>query len=389
LKPARPGRKLVKAVARFDLRNSLKLGIVLAVIGALIVYFDNPPGRQTDTGSLGGLTYYGQAAGRVAPPLEGISHWLNGGPVEMEALRGKVVLVDFWTYSCVNCVRTFPYLRDWHYKYADKGLVIIGVHTPEFEFEKVRANVEEAVQRYELPYLVAMDNDRRTWRAYENRYWPRDYLIDKTGMIRYDHIGEGDYETTEQWIQVLLAETGVSLPDTAVKEGPQVAPEHLARLTRELYGGYDFGVFGFGSRDIGNEIGHMPNQVVTYSPPDRQVEGWIYLNGPWFNHSDRLSHAGTSIEDFIQVRYYARKAQAVLGSEDGAPVVVTLVLDGAPLDEASRGDDVTLLPDGRSVVVVDGHRLYNLVSTPDFGTHQLRLTSDSDRFSFYTFTFGW
>ncbi|MEK6869480.1 MAG: thioredoxin family protein, partial [Nanoarchaeota archaeon] len=142
-----------------------------------------------------------------APELAGIAGYINTNPeIKIQNLKGKVVLVDFWTYTCINCIRTFPYLKDWHNKYADKGLVIVGVHTPEFEFEKKYENVKSAVEKYGLKYAVVQDNNYETWRAYKNRYWPHKYLIDIDGFIRYDHIGEGAYAETERVIQELLKE---------------------------------------------------------------------------------------------------------------------------------------------------------------------------------------
>ena len=142
----------------------------------------------------------------LAPELTGITGWINSEPVTLESLRGKVVLVNFWTFACINCQRTLPYVKEWHRKYADEGLVILGVHTPEFRFEKDRDNVVEAVQGYGLEYAIAQDNDKKTWRAYGNRWWPAKYLIDKDGYIRDYHKGEGQYQRTDQKIRELLAE---------------------------------------------------------------------------------------------------------------------------------------------------------------------------------------
>ena len=141
-----------------------------------------------------------------APDFVGIEKWINSEPLKIEQLRGKVVLVDFWTYTCINCIRTLPYLKDWDKKYHDKGLVIVGVHTPEFEFEKKYENVLKAVNEYQLKYAVAQDNNYATWSVYQNRYWPHKFLIDIDGYIRYDHIGEGSYDETEKMIQLLLKE---------------------------------------------------------------------------------------------------------------------------------------------------------------------------------------
>ena len=136
----------------------------------------------------------------------GLASWINSEPLTLEGLRGNVVLVDFWTYSCINCIRTLPYVKDWYGKYADQGLVVIGMHTPEFSFEKERDNVIEAAKRFGLEYPIAQDNDFVTWRAFDNMYWPSKYLFDRNGVIRYTHIGEGAYEETERMIQQLLAE---------------------------------------------------------------------------------------------------------------------------------------------------------------------------------------
>src|SRR3989338_3704157 len=171
--------------------------------------------------------------------------WLNSKPLTMAGLQGKVVLVDFWTYSCVNCIRTQSHLNEWHEKYADQGLVIIGVHTPEFEFEKEYENVKAAVEKYGLKYTVVQDNDYATWRAYKNRYWPHKYLIDIDGFIRYDHIGEGAYAETERVIQELLKEKmereGSVKPLEAVKGTIEAVDVDFVKVrTPEIYFGYGF-----------------------------------------------------------------------------------------------------------------------------------------------------
>ncbi|MGY0557301.1 MULTISPECIES: thioredoxin family protein [unclassified Lysobacter] len=140
----------------------------------------------------------------LAPEFTGINHWINSEPLRMEELRGEVVLVEFWTYSCINCIRVMPYVKKWHERYQDKGLVVVGVHTPEFGYEKSTKNVEAAVKRFGIEYAVAQDNGYRTWNAYGNRYWPALYLVDRNGRVAYRHFGEGDYERTEAVIRQLL-----------------------------------------------------------------------------------------------------------------------------------------------------------------------------------------
>ena len=158
----------------------------------------------------------GKTGGRVgdqAPDFQGIANWINSDPLTMEELRGKVVLIDFWTYTCVNCIRTMPYLKRWHAKYADKGLIIVGVHSPEFEFEKLTPNVVDRANTFGLTYPIAQDNDFATWRAYSNRAWPAKYLVDKDGVVRYKHFGEGSYNETEQQIRELLISAGAEVSD--------------------------------------------------------------------------------------------------------------------------------------------------------------------------------
>ncbi|MBQ5948854.1 thioredoxin family protein [Massilia sp. ST3] len=146
------------------------------------------------------------ASASPAPEFTGINNWLNSPPLSMQQLRGKVVLVDFWTYTCINCIRTLPYVKSWHEKYKDKGLVVVGVHTPEYPFERSSSNVQAAIKRFGIPYAVAQDNRYATWQAYANQYWPAVYLVNKQGQVVYSHFGEGDYAETEARIRALLAE---------------------------------------------------------------------------------------------------------------------------------------------------------------------------------------
>jgi thiol-disulfide isomerase/thioredoxin len=202
------------------------IGVVSLIVG-FAVYFNSPELNKVTGLSQGGVTtnfipatQVAQEGGnnsidksqfKKAPEFEKVTGYINTKPTSLADLKGKVVLVDFWTYSCINCIRTIPYLVDWNEKYADKGLVIVGVHAPEFEFEKNADNVKDAVKRFGIKYPVIQDNDKGTWNAYENQYWPRKYLIDHEGYVRYDHIGEGGYTETERVIQALLHERNAGL----------------------------------------------------------------------------------------------------------------------------------------------------------------------------------
>src|SRR5918995_6098215 len=198
--------------------SALLTGVaVVTLIVGFAVYFNNPELNQQSVGSINqnskdeisnAKLSIDKSQFKKAPEFKGITSYINSNETKLSDLKGKVVLVDFWTYSCINCIRTLPYLVDWNQKYSDKGLVIVGIHAPEFEFEKNINNVKQAVTRFGIEYPVLLDNDHRTWDAFQNSYWPRKYLVDSEGFIRYDHIGEGGYVETENAIRNLLAEQG-------------------------------------------------------------------------------------------------------------------------------------------------------------------------------------
>lgn len=331
-----------------------------------------------------GQTTVAPFPGFSAPELEAIHAWINTGPLTLSDLRGKVVLVDFWTYTCINCIRTLPYLTDWHAKYADSGLVIVGVHSPEFSFEQKLENVQSAVAKYDIRYPVALDNDFRTWRAYQNRYWPHKFLIDKNGVIRYHHIGEGEYATTEMWIQRLLKEVSPALPQTPIVERDRPVPrELLMRMTPELYAGSERGI-------IGNGLGLYGKEDVVFTDTAYHDEDTIYLRGSWFIDKEEARHTRVAkdFEDYVLLRYSARSVNLVINSQAQEPFRVRVTLDGAPLDESNKGADVFIADDGYSYIEVRENRLYNLVDAPDFRGRELQVAVESDAFAFYAFTFG-
>ena len=338
------------------------------------------------------------AEGPLAPELEGIVGWINSEPLTLEGLRGKVVLIDFWTYTCINCIRTFPFLRDWHAKYADDGLVIIGVHTPEFEFEKKWENVQNAMQEHGLGWAVAQDNDYGTWNAFDNHFWPAKYLIDKDGVIRYTHFGEGSYGETEAKIRELLQEIGNDLKDKVFIYPADPLPDQTyitrrgfgARITPELYAGYERGCY-FGNNYVGHsEHCDSLDQVVEYQAPDFPPRDRIYLQGPWYNGEESLTHARetSDFEDYMVLNYSARSVNVVIRPEGEALFKVLVTLDGLPLDETNKGEDVVIDQDGRSFLHVDAPKLYKVVETPSYGSHVLQLSSNSTDFAIFAFTFG-
>lgn len=324
-----------------------------------------------------------------APELEGIYAWVNSAPLTLASLRGKVVLLDFWTYTCVNCIRTLPYLKQWYSSYRDLGFVIIGVHSPEFQFEHELTNVQQAVIRHGLKYPVALDNDFKTWNNFRSRAWPTKYLIDKDGYIRYRHIGEGGYAETEERIQELLQEAGIAVAvGSAINPmAGEFDPTIWARTTIELYLGYRrFSAYSY----LGNPEGHQPDYPTRYNDYGLRRPNQFYLHGYWTVTEESLDHArGTQThEDYIVLQYSARSVNLVMKprSSDGFRSLVTL--DGAALSTANKGDDVVIESDGRSYLVVREPRMYNVVKDREFSTHELKIYADSEVFSAFAFTFG-
>ena len=249
---------------------------------------------------------------RPAPEFSGISAWLNSPPLTTEGLRGKVVLVQFWTYSCINCLRTLPYVTKWHEQYKDKGLVVVGVHTPEFAFEKERANVETAIKRLGIHYPVAQDNQYRTWRAFGNQYWPAAYLIDGSGTIVATQFGEGGYQQMENAIARLV---GDRTPIAPTRD-----PDLSAVSTPEMYLGSeknDGAIVETQDAGRGERTYALPDSV----PPNR-----FALSGPWNVTDDRATSSADG--DEIVLRFNAPKVNLVAGSQ--SPQTLSVIVDGTP-----------------------------------------------------------
>ena len=290
----------------------------------------------------------------VMPPLTGATRWLNSPPLSPESLRGKVVLVDFWTYSCINCIRAIPYVRAWARKYAPHGLVVIGVHTPEFAFEKEEANVRRAMAELGVSWPVAQDNDFRIWRAFDNRYWPAHYFIDAQGRIRHHHFGEGEYDRSERVIRQLLAEAGrTGLPGGLVDpkaQGAEAPPDFAQVKSPETYIGYNRGV----------NFAAAPFPVKHDQPADYRTAASLALNqwgldGRWTIGAEmsRAERAGAK----ITFRFEARDLHLVLGpGPGGRPVRFRVTLDGAPPGDAHGADT-----DAQGMGNVTGERLYQLI----------------------------
>jgi thiol-disulfide isomerase/thioredoxin len=326
------------------MRKLLTLTVLLIVVVLAILQFSPSllPGKEASPRDH-----------RAAPEFSGISAWLNSPPLTMESLRGKVVLVQFWTYSCINCLRTFPYVTKWYEKYKDKGLVVVGVHTPEFAFEKERANVETAIKRFGITYPVAQDNQYITWRAFGNQYWPAEYLIDKSGSIVATQFGEGSYQQLENAIARLV---GDPMPAAQATD-----PDLSAIETPELY---------LGSEKNDGAIVDSQNSAVgerSYTPPDSVPQHRFALSGNWNLAGDRATSSAE--DDEILLRFSAPKVNLVAGSASAQ--TVSIIVDGTP----------------QPPVTIDGNRLYSLFSGTS-GEHVLRLRAPKAGLSVYTFTFG-
>ena len=220
-----------------EIKTGIVFGIIIAIglgmLGMLFVSLDETNLVNQNT-VIDSFLKIDNSEFKKAPNLVGIAHYLNTTPEELtEKIEDSVVLYDIWTYSCINCIRTLPYITSWDEKYADQGLLVIGIHSPEFEFEKNAENVKIAIEKYGINYPVVLDNDMKTWKAFENNYWPRKYIADHEGNLRYDHIGEGSYHETEKVIQQLLNERSIALGIENISENKLVTIEHLTIMNNK------------------------------------------------------------------------------------------------------------------------------------------------------------
>lgn len=324
---------------------------------------------------------------QVRAPEFGRGQWLNvDHPLTLSGLRGQAVLVDIWEYTCINCLRTLPYLHEWHRRYAGCGLTIIGVHTPEFRFGRERQQIEAAITELDIPYPVLMDDAFETWDAFANRYWPSKYLIDQRGYIRYQSHGEGGYDDFERAIQAVLHEENplLDLPPVMQPLRAEDRPGAVCyRPTPELAAGLRYGA-------LGNPQGYASGAPVFYTLPEERVPGAFYLEGAWQAGNEYLAFEGRA-EGTIRLPYEAVEVNAVLTPHIDTvermlhpqTVAIEIWQDDLPLPEARRGADVTA--EGR--VLIDRPRMYNLVRNAGFEQHELTLRVRTRGFAVYSFSF--
>lgn len=288
-----------------------------------------------------------------APEFTGIDHWLNSDPLTIAGLKGKVVLVDFWTYSCINCIRTLPFVTKWYDTYKDQGLVVVGIHTPEFEFEKDTGNVADAIKRFNINYPVAQDNEYATWNAFNNEYWPAEYLIDQKGNIVYEHFGEGQYDHTENAIRELLNMNTAVAPENGQDLSGIQSPEMYFETTRLQYLTPDQ---------------HPSTNPQTYSLTQNLGLNNFALNGSWqftADHATLTKGPGT-----IRLHYHSANVYMVASADK--PITITVVLDGQTANQ----------------ITIQSSQLYQLIKSDTSGDHTIDIQIPDAGFNAFTFTFG-
>ncbi len=306
--------------------------------------------QATDSGVVQGSVDFKDVG--PAPELKGINQWLNSDPLTIASLKGKVVLIDFWTFSCINCIRTLPYVTKWYDTYHDKGFVIIGVHTPEFAFEKEASNVRDAINRFNIKYPVAMDNNYSTWNAFSNQYWPAEYLINKEGHVVYTHFGEGNYDHTENAIRELL-----NMPDSTSAKTSELGNIQ----SPEMY---------FGTSRLQNlSSSQKPSSTpYTYQLPPTLALNNFALDGQWQFDGEKATLVG----DTGKIKLHFSSGKVFIVAQSGKPVTLKILVDGKPqLD-----------------VVVNKSQLYQLFDSTDYSEHTIEITIPSGGLDAFTFTFG-
>ncbi len=311
--------------------------------------------------------------------------WLNSSPLSFRQLRGRVVLVDFWDYTCVNCIRTLPYVQAWHERYRDIGLTVIGVHTPEFTFAQSESNVERGVREFGLTYPIVIDSNYEIWKAFATRCWPTKYVLDKDGYLRFGHFGEGAYRECEEVIQELLREIdpGLLLPKPLAPLKEEDKPGAACYpASPEIYLGHRRG-------RIGNEEGFRADQTADYTFSGALKEGFFYISGQWASTAEYLETAGEG-EHHIVLKYLARGVNLVMASPHGPTSEVIVRVDDKPIPRAHATADTSFRQTNgqeQSLILVREPRMYSIVDHHEFGEHRMELICPSGLAAFaFTFT---
>jgi len=329
-------------------KNILFSILVIAGIAAAGWYVDKS-GMHTNTSSVTTSDFQNYGS---APDFTGITHWLNSPPLTIADLKGKVVLIDFWTYSCINCIRTLPYVTRWYDTYKDLGFVVVGVHTPEFSFEKDTNNVAEAIKNFGIHYPVAQDNNYATWNAYNNQYWPAEYLIDQNGNIVHVHFGEGEYDVTENAVRQLLGLTALSTTTSADSQLSDIQ-------SPEMY---------FGTNRLQNLAPGQNSSSKNFSFPQNLNLNNFALEGNWQFNPENITLLGNSGK--IELKFHAGKVHMVASSQ--VPATLEISVDGKV----------------QPSVTIQNSQLYTLFDSNDYSDHTIEIIINQKGFEAYTFTFG-
>jgi thiol-disulfide isomerase/thioredoxin len=329
------------------------LALVAVAIGAVVVAGRTSPSSIGGTGPIRSASDLPVVQKGPLPSLNLGNGFTNASPLRDADLKGKVVVYDFWTYSCINCVRTLPYLESWQDRYAKDGLVIVGVHSPEFDFEKIHTNVTAAVKKLHVNYPVVFDDDMAVWNAFHNQYWPAKYIADRHGDVRYVHFGEGEYSQTEDVIRVLL---GVAKNAPRAVDPKQKASALTAAITPETY--------------LGSERGG--SDAVT-------------LSGRWNTEGQFVE--STDAHENLELRYHAGEVNLVLDRTRKNPTYAVVELDGKPVPKAAWGTSI-VDRDGQTMVDIDKADLYHLIQNGPEGDHTLTFHPGGAGVQAFAFTFG-
>ena len=331
--------------------------------------------------------------GTPAPEFPKDAIWIgtNDKTLSMEKLKGKVVLIDFWEYTCINCVRTFPHLKEWYNRYHKDGLEIIGIHKGEFDFASDPVNVERAYKRFKLPYPAIADVHDKIWDLYDSNFWPNSFLIDRDGIIREVHHGEGDYGKFEKEIQNLLKQGHAELdfskydiPPDKPLFGPGCGEE-----SDEIYVGYLRGSKWGG--EIANREGFKPEETIDYAETENRVDRGFFVKGRWTNRKDFFESLTPSKPDdisYLGITYRGRDVYSVLSRYTEKPAILLVTRDGMPIPKSMRGQDIAEDSQGRTVIKIDEPRMYYVITKEDDKPHELRFFPKTDGIRIYSFTFG-
>ncbi len=298
-----------------------------------------------------------------------------------DSLNGKVVLLDIWDYTCINCIQTLPYIKAWNEKYKDEGLVIIGVHSPEFDFEKAPANLDSAIKQFGITYPVIADNDYDIWNSLSNQYWPAKYLFDSKGVLRAAHFGEGEYQEFEAFLQKILLERNpkLALPPLMPLVRETDKPGAVCyRPTPETY-------IGFERNHLGNAIANSNDATRDYHLPKELKDDKLYLDGAWAIHREYAQPSAGGPASLV-FNYQAKEANLVIHPLAESNFMVEVTQDGQPVPKANQGSDI-VESKGKTYLDVREARMYRVTNNSDFGRHTLRLTAPTPSFGAYAFTF--